>query len=258
MALAARLECPASSSMPPALYGRRARGFADSSPHGSRSVCMVTQAVIAGRRDGRLPGYETGKGDAVDEGVVAADALPPEAQEDGGAAEELRQARVPAFGLREVRAVVNCAMGLGVRPPDMRGGSSAVMLGMALGRAPRFGAGRCASTSSRVEDAQMSPSGSRGVTPRKAAMFLPRHLQSMPLVGADVWGAGLSTGVLPIANERSPNIGVPPSNGDLVQTLVAQHWFLLQTLLQQVPSQRTDLEVLSGSYGSGASWFGGA
>ena len=52
---------------------------------------MVTQA------DGRLSGYETDREDAMDDRAVNADAHPPEAKEDAGAAEALRQARVPAF-----------------------------------------------------------------------------------------------------------------------------------------------------------------
>ena len=39
--------------------------------------------------------------------------------------------------------------------------------------------------------------------------------------------------VPPIAPEVAPNPEVPPSNGDLLQTLVAPNSLLLQTLQQQ-------------------------
>ena len=61
-----------------------------------------------------------------------------------------------------------------------------------------------------------------------------------------------------MAPEGSPNLGVLPSNGDLLQTLAAQNSLLMQTLLQQAPSQRTDLGILSGSGGGSGGGQGGA
>ena len=142
--------------------------------------------------------------------------------------------------MRELAAAVNWVMGLGVR------------------RMLRAG---LRSTNSRAEDATAKlflPEGGswgRGVTqPKSSDKFPSSASASRTSCGSwRVWrgGGGLPSGVLPIASEVLPNPALLPSNGNLLQTLVAQNSLLLQTPLQQGPSQCADLGIVNGAGGSG-------